>query len=60
MGQTLIEEAKKRIESKENTSNGEPSVLEKLLKIDSKVATVMALDMLLAGVDTVILCLNSF
>lgn len=31
----------------------EPSVLEKLLKVDRHVAVVMALDMLLAGVDTV-------
>lgn len=31
----------------------ELSVLEKLLKIDRRVAIVMALDMLLAGVDTV-------
>lgn len=31
----------------------EQSVLEKLLKIDKKVAIVMAMDMLMAGVDTV-------
>lgn len=31
----------------------EQSVLEKLLKIDKKVAMVMAMDMLMAGVDTV-------
>jgi len=31
----------------------EQSVLEKLLKVDKKVATVMAMDMLMAGVDTV-------
>ncbi|XP_023033142.1 cytochrome P450 CYP12A2 [Drosophila willistoni] len=30
----------------------EKSVLEKLIKIDKKVATVMAMDMLMAGVDT--------
>lgn len=31
----------------------EKSVLEKLLKIDKKIATVIAMDMLMAGVDTV-------
>lgn len=31
----------------------EQSVLEKLLKIDRRVAIIMALDMLMAGVDTV-------
>ncbi|XP_017470680.1 PREDICTED: probable cytochrome P450 12a5, mitochondrial [Rhagoletis zephyria] len=43
-------EAEKRqgIERKER----EQSVLEKLLKIDKKVATVMAMDLLMAGVDT--------
>lgn len=33
----------------------EESVLEKLLKIDKRVAIIMALDMLMAGVDTVTL-----
>lgn len=32
---------------------GDESVLEKLLKIDKRVAIIMALDMLMAGVDTV-------
>lgn len=36
-------------------SSGEESVLEKLLKIDKRVAIIMALDMLMAGVDTVII-----
>lgn len=34
-------------------SEEEESVLEKLLKIDKPVAIIMALDMLMAGVDTV-------
>lgn len=33
--------------------SGEESVLQKLLKIDKRVAIIMALDMLMAGVDTV-------
>ncbi|XP_030371717.1 probable cytochrome P450 12a4, mitochondrial [Scaptodrosophila lebanonensis] len=44
----LEAEAKQGIQRPEN----EQSVLEKLLKIDKKVATVMAMDMLMAGVDT--------
>lgn len=53
--QGLIQKAVERIEDKSvaNISDSEPSVLEKLLKIDKNVAIVMALDMLLAGVDTV-------
>lgn len=35
------------------TPGNEESVLQKLLKIDKKMAIVMALDMLMAGVDTV-------
>lgn len=34
---------------------GDKSVLEKLLLIDRRIAIVMAFDMILAGVDTVIL-----
>lgn len=33
--------------------NPEASVLEKLLKIDKHLAVVMAIDMILAGIDTV-------
>ncbi|EDW83217.1 uncharacterized protein Dwil_GK22742 [Drosophila willistoni] len=44
----LEEESKQGIVKPEN----EQSVLEKLLKIDKKVATIMAMDMLMAGVDT--------
>ncbi|KAH8250038.1 hypothetical protein KR026_004189 [Drosophila bipectinata] len=44
----LEQEAKEGIVRPEN----EQSVLEKLLKKDKKVATVMAMDMLMAGVDT--------
>ncbi|KAI8115282.1 Cytochrome P450 CYP12A2 [Lucilia cuprina] len=52
-----VNEAIERLE--ENTQKGGPekpehekSVLEKLIKIDKKIATVMAMDMLMAGVDT--------
>lgn len=40
-------------EKNSNVSNREKSVLAKLLKIDKHVAVVMAIDMMLAGVDTV-------
>lgn len=53
-----VNEAIERIE--EDKRNGVPekadsekSVLEKLVKVDKKIASVMAIDMLLAGVDTV-------
>ncbi|XP_017020150.1 probable cytochrome P450 12a5, mitochondrial [Drosophila kikkawai] len=46
--QRLENEAKEGVVRPEN----EQSVLEKLLKVDKKVATVMAMDMLMAGVDT--------
>lgn len=46
-----IEKFKKNPATSEQ--NREPSVLEKLLKIDKHVAVVMALDMMMAGVDTV-------
>jgi len=45
----LEKEAKSGVVRPEN----EQSVLEKLLKVNRKVATVMAMDMLMAGVDTV-------
>lgn len=59
MSEGLIKQAMKDINEKKNKINpdeesSEPSVLEKLLKIDEKIAIVMTLDMLLAGVDTVI------
>ncbi|XP_061391259.1 cytochrome P450 CYP12A2-like [Musca vetustissima] len=52
-----VEEAIERIEIAEkeglkSDQKSEPSVLEKLIKIDKKVATVMAMDMLMAGIDT--------
>lgn len=58
MCEDLIKLALKEIDEKKdknyiNEEFSEPSVLEKLLKIDEKVAVVMALDMLVAGVDTV-------
>ena len=50
-----IDTAIERLESRpaDYVSNHEPSVLEKLLKIDRQYAIVMAMDMLFAGVDTV-------
>ena len=44
------------LESKKSlgSENQEPSVLEKLLKIDKKVAIIMTMDLLLAGVDAVL------
>lgn len=48
-----IDEAIEKFEENPSSEhNREPSVLEKLLKIDKHVAVVMALDMFLAGVDT--------
>ncbi|XP_073817038.1 cytochrome P450 CYP12A2-like [Musca autumnalis] len=52
-----VEEAILRIEAAERNGldvsyRNEPSVLEKLIKIDKKIATVMAMDMLMAGIDT--------
>ncbi|XP_017091165.2 probable cytochrome P450 12a5, mitochondrial [Drosophila bipectinata] len=53
---TYVEEAIQRLEreAKEGVvkPESEQSVLEKLLKVDKKVATIMAMDMLVAGVDT--------
>lgn len=48
-----IDEGIKKLENKPSDQNREQSVLEKLLKIDKHVAMVMALDMFMAGVDTV-------
>ncbi|KAH8307549.1 hypothetical protein KR044_001692, partial [Drosophila immigrans] len=52
----FVNEALVRLEAEEKkgvvTPENEKSVLEKLLKIDKKVATIMAMDMLMAGVDT--------
>ncbi|KAL7731000.1 hypothetical protein ACLKA6_014223 [Drosophila palustris] len=51
-----VNEALERLEKEEKNGvvkpENEQSVLEKLLKIDKKVATIMAMDMLMAGVDT--------
>lgn len=38
---------------KSHSNSDDRSILEKLLKIDRRIAIVMAFDMLLAGVDTV-------
>lgn len=49
-----VNEALERLEREPSDKpESEQSVLEKLAKIDKKVATVMAMDMLMAGVDTV-------
>ncbi|KAH8360237.1 hypothetical protein KR093_011462, partial [Drosophila rubida] len=52
----FVNEALVRLEAEEKKGvvipENEKSVLEKLLKIDKKVATIMAMDMLMAGVDT--------
>lgn len=49
-----VNEALERLECEPSDKpESEQSVLEKLSKIDKKVATVMAMDMLMAGVDTV-------
>lgn len=59
-----VDEAIERLQSTNNERdpNQEQSVLEKLLKINRNTAVVMALDMLMAGVDTTsaatIICLN--
>ncbi|KAM8704116.1 hypothetical protein ACLKA7_008687 [Drosophila subpalustris] len=51
-----VNEALERLEKEKQNGvvkpENEQSVLEKLLKIDKKVATIMAMDMLMAGVDT--------
>ena len=53
-----VNEAIERIEQEQKEGKpekpeSEKSVLEKLIKIDKKIAMVMAMDMLMAGVDTV-------
>lgn len=53
-----INEAIERLEQEQRDGKpakleNEKSVLEKLLRIDRKIAKVMAMDMLMAGVDTV-------
>lgn len=55
-----VQEALERIDQQKRQGlpekpENEKSVLEKLVKIDNKIAEVMAIDMLMAGVDTVCL-----
>lgn len=55
---TYINEAIERLDQERRNgvkerAEHEKSVLEKLIKIDKKIAIVMAMDMLMAGVDTV-------
>ncbi|XP_060660706.1 probable cytochrome P450 12c1, mitochondrial [Drosophila nasuta] len=47
-----VNEAIKRIEQKPANATGTQSVLEQLLRVDRKFATVMSMDMLMGGVDT--------
>lgn len=59
MCEKLTNEALNKIKQKNDgkihvSENSEESVLEKLSKIDKNVAIVMSIDMLLAGVDTVL------
>lgn len=49
-----VDEAIIRMENNPTQSSDSQSVLEKLLKVDRHVAVVMAFDMLMAGVDTVL------
>lgn len=57
----FIEEAKKKIKEREHdVPEEDKSVVEKLLAIDKKVAVAMANEMLLAGIDTVILYFYNF
>uniref|UniRef100_A0A1I8NBI6 Cytochrome P450 n=1 Tax=Musca domestica TaxID=7370 RepID=A0A1I8NBI6_MUSDO len=57
IGNKYVNEAIDRLEAERQSGvpekpENEKSVLEKLIKIDRKIATVMAIDMILAGVDT--------
>lgn len=49
-----VDEAIIRMENNPTQLSDSQSVLEKLLKVDRQVAVVMAFDMLMAGVDTVL------
>lgn len=49
-----MDKALEKLQNKSADDTGEMSVLEKLLKIDRNLAIMMVLDMLMAGVDTVI------
>ncbi|XP_053964912.1 probable cytochrome P450 12c1, mitochondrial isoform X1 [Anastrepha ludens] len=48
----FVNDALVRLEQNPSKEGEERSVLEKLLKIDRKIAIIMAMDMLMAGVDT--------
>lgn len=57
-----IDNATLRLDARRKSENGasdSDSVLEKLLLIDRRIAMVMAFDMILAGVDTVIISVMS-
>lgn len=49
-----VDQAKRRLsEDKPAEETGERSLLERLIGVDEETATVMMMDMLIAGVDTV-------
>lgn len=53
LSSTLIDEAKQRHDSGLFVDGQEQGVLSKLLQKDKRFATVMAFDMIFAGIDTV-------
>ena len=53
-----MDEAEQKLKDKTHHDTDELSVLEKLLKLDRTIAIVMVMDMLMAGVDTVIIVKN--
>jgi hypothetical protein len=56
----LIDEAKERYEkSSADEADREQSVVFKLMQKDKRFATVMAFDMIFAGIDTVIIASTS-
>ena len=50
-----IKSATENLKTKGPCQNGEPSLLEKVIltQKDEKIATIMALDLILVGIDTV-------
>lgn len=48
-----IEQVMANIDSNSDKPDHEKSVLERLAKVDKKVAFAMAIDMIIAGIDTV-------
>lgn len=48
-----VDAAVQRLDASKGSDRSDRSVLEKLLEINREIAIVMALDMLMAGIDTV-------